>query len=339
MSSLTSILIESKIQNINPFLQEIDKIINWDILLGLLDNIHVRDITLKGRKPYSKLIMLKAIMLQMWYNLSDVELENCLHDRLSFMKFCSLDLEDNVPDHSTICRFRNKLINISVHKNLLKEVNTQIEQHGVSLKSGAVVDASLINAHSRPRRKEYVEIEPTGDQKSSQKESEVKLIRVESHDPDARWLKKGKRVVYGYKGNISVDKESGLVQSVVTTSANVHDIKSIPALLTDLNLPDGSPILADKGYSSASIREQIRTKKWKQFIMYKRYKNDVCRELKIRFNKSVSKFRYIVEQTFGCLHQHLGFSRTPYVGLAKTEYYVTMKCLAFNLKRASKLIL
>jgi transposase, IS5 family len=178
MSSLTSILNESKIQNINPFLKEIDKIINWDVLMDLLKKIHVRDVTLRGRKPYSKLIMLKAILLQMWYNLSDVELENCLYDRLSFMKFCSFDLEDRVPDHSTISRFRTKLIKNNVYKSLFKEVNNQIEQHVVSLKSGSVIDSSLIHSHSRPQRKEYVEIEPTGDQEPSQKEPEVKLVRV-----------------------------------------------------------------------------------------------------------------------------------------------------------------
>lgn len=338
MKSFFTVLIDERLKDSNSFLDKIDDMIDWKKLRVLMYNIHHRDSVKKGRKPYPKVTMLKAILLQNWYNLSDVELENCLRDRLSFIKFCNLNLEDDVPDHSTISRFRKKLMNANLFESIFCEVRDQIEEYGLSLQSGSVIDATLIDAHSRPHRKEYIEVEPTGDEESSTEKPDVTLIREESKDPDARWLKKGKRCIYGYKTTLSVDPETGLIQSIFTTPANQHDTHNLSTILEELDLSEGSPVLADKGFASKANRDLIRSYGWKSFIMFKKYKNDILRELKIRFNKRVSKVRYIVEQTFGCLHRHLGLSRTPYVGLEKTNYFATMKCLVFNLKRATVLL-
>lgn len=330
-------IISTRLKEGNTFLDSIDKFINWDSLLSILRLVHLRDTTKLGRKSYPKDVMLKALLLQQWYILSDVELEHCLRDRLSFIRFCGLTLEESVPDHSTICRFRNKLINKGLHSQILAEVNRQIEMIGISIKSGSVVDASLIRAHSRPNRKEYIDVEPTGDEEQSCERSIPELTREESKDPDARWIKKGKKSVYGFKANVSVDITTGLVQNIITTPANVHDVRSFPQLIEELDLDEGSSVLADKGYSSVANRKLVRAKKLKSGIMFKRYKNDILRNIKTRFNRVVSKSRYIVEQTFGCLHKHYGFGRTQYVGLAKTDYSLTMRCTAFNLKKAVKL--
>lgn len=330
-------IIEQRLKNGHTFLDSVNKLIDWDALLVPLKHVHLRDTSNRGRNSYPKLVMLKALLLQQWYCLSDPELERCLCDRLSFIRFCGLNLEESVPDHSTICRFRNKLIEAKLHDKIFEEVNHQIANRGVSIRGGAAVDASLIQAHSRPRRKDYIEIEPTGDDEQSPTNSTVKFTRVESIDPDARWIKKGKRSVYGYKANASVDLATGIVQKIVTTSANVHDIKTLPELIEHLHLEEGSPVLADKGYSSKAIRELLRQNNLKPRIMFKRYKNDILRDVKIRFNRRVSKGRYIVEQTFGCLHAHYGFGRTRFVGLQKTDYFLTMKCVAFNLKKLAKL--
>ena len=338
MNSFFSILIKERLKDSNSFLDKIDEMIDWKKLKLLMYNIHLRDSVNKGRKPYPKITMLKAILLQNWYNLSDVELENCLRDRLSFIKFSNLNLEDTVPDHSTISRFRKKLIESNLFDSIFYEVLIQIEQHGLSLKSGSVIDATLIDAHSHPHRKEYIEVEPTGDEEASTEQTEVTLIREESKDPDARWLKRGKRCMYGYKATVSVDPVTGLIQRLSTTPANQNDTRNLAPILESLDLPEGSSILADKGFVSKDNRDLIRSYNWKSCIMFKRYKNDILRELKIRFNKRVSKVRYIVEQTFGCLHRHLGLSRTPYVGLEKTNYFVTMKCLVLHIKRASVLL-
>lgn len=329
-------IIEARLKKGNHFLDSIDSFLNWDSLLQILKSVHIRDDSHLGRKSYPKEIMLRAILLQQWYNLSDVELENCLRDRLSFVRFCGLTLEGSVPDHSTICRFRNKLIDKGLHSKILLEVNRQIDENNITIKSGSVIDASLIQAHSRPRRKEYFEVEPIGDDKQADNKP-LELKREESKDPDARWLKKGKRYVYGFKANVSVDVTTGIVQHIITTSANVNDTKTFPDLVERLELETGLGVLADKGYASKTNRALVRSKGLKSGIMFKRYKNDILRDIKTRFNKFVSKSRYIVEQTFGTLHNHLGFARTPYVGLTKTDYFLTMRCVAFNLKRSIRL--
>ena len=330
-------IIETRLKN-GSFLDLIDEFLNGDPGLDGLKHVHVRDITQTGRKPYSKLVMLKALLLQQWYNLSDVELENCLRDRLSFIRFCGLTLEESVPDHSTICRFRNKLINKRFHETLFSEINRQIENRGVTIKSGSAVDASLIRAHSRPNRKDYIEIEPIGDEEQKQDQKPFEFTRVESKDSDARWIKKGKKSTYGYKANISVDVTTGLVQAIITTPANVHDTKTFPELIEFLSLEAGQAVLGDKGYAIKANRDLLRECLLKPLIMFKKYKNDPLKIIKTKFNKAISKHRYIVEQTFGCLHAHYGFSRTKFVGLKKTDYFLTMKCVAFNLKKTVVLL-
>jgi transposase, IS5 family len=104
------------------------------------------------------------------------------------------------------------------------------------------VDATLVDAHSRPRHKKVVEYEPTGGESPEECPPKPVLKVEESKDPDARWLKRGKRCVYGYKAHIAVDAEQGLVQAIEGTPAYVSYINEFDALLNQLDLVEGSPV-------------------------------------------------------------------------------------------------
>ncbi len=137
----------------NNYLLKLDKLINWDVIGKKLVGIHLNEKNSQGGpRPYNKISMFKAILLGQWHNLSDPGLEEALNVRLDFMMFTKFELGEDVPDETTICRFRNKLIEKGLHETLFREVNAQLETHGIKIKNtdGALLDATVITSKERP---------------------------------------------------------------------------------------------------------------------------------------------------------------------------------------------
>ena len=324
----------------NHFLFKVEKLLDWKRIGKILNRIPRKRDNVAGCIPYRRSTMFKVYLLMMWYNLSEVKCAERLMYDLLFMKFCGFSMDDDTPDHSTISRFKNLLIQRNLLEKLLNEVNYQFAKLGINLKTGAVVDATLVSSAARPKKQVTIETEPVADAESEEQEFVSTEVNIqESKDPDAKWVSKRGRFVYGYKGNISVAPQYGLVQEIITTPANQHDTKVFPDLLQKMNLPLNKPVYADKGYCSRKNREILKEKELKSAIMFKNKKNDSeeIRNLKKRYNKMVSKTRYIVERTFGTLHKSYGYGRSRYFGLEKTHFFLQLGALAFNLKRAVKL--
>src|ERR1700739_282005 len=184
-----------------PALERVLSLVDWagveQALVGLREDG-------PGRPGYRPLLLFKALLLQAWYGLSDGELEFRLGDSLAFGRFVGLSLEDDVPDHTTLCRFRNRLVAARLLEALFSELDRQLEGVGLIVKQGTILDAPRIEAATArpPRGKEAL-----------------------AADPDAAFVKhQGKPgSTYGYKAHVGVDQGSGLVRSVITTPANIND--------------------------------------------------------------------------------------------------------------------
>jgi transposase, IS5 family len=333
----TSYFIEERIKASDSPLSKIEAMLDWHRIRRLLRKVRPESPEVGGHPSYDEVSMFRAILIQRMYNLSDYQLEAQLKDRLSFMHFCGWALESNIPDHSTICRFRQRLIAAELDRKLFDDINRQLQSRGIVIRNGSIVDATLVDSHARPRHQEVVEYEPTGDEEVKPAEKKPVLKVEESKDPDARWLKRGKRCIYGYKAHIAVDAEQGLVQAIEGTPANVPDINEFDVLLNQLDLVEGSPVLGDKGYSSEKNRQMIKSRGLFPAIMYKKPKGKEMNPTLTSWNRIISRTRYKVERTFGGFHRHLGFDRTPYLGLRKTQYYFRMGAMAYNLNRCLKL--
>src|SRR5471030_2648880 len=206
----------------NARLERLNELVKWYRFEKLLKGL--RDASGPGRPGYGTLVLFKSLLLQSLYGLSDVELEEALADRLSFRKFVGLSLEEEVPDSTTLCRFRNLLIGEKRLEKLFGELDRQLDQAGVILKRGTMLDATLIEtAAASP---------PHGDHPSS--------------DPDARFAKRQGKAgsVFGYKAHVGVDEGSGIIRSVITTPANVND--TTPA--DDLIRGDERVVWGDAAY-------------------------------------------------------------------------------------------
>lgn len=309
-------------------LVKLEKLLNWQAISVKLKNLYAYEINKKGgTKPYNNLKMFKAILLGQWYSLSDPELEEALTVRLDFMMFTGL--ESKVPDETTLCRFRNLLIKNGLDKILFEEINRQLEEIGLKIKNcdGAVIDATIIESVSRPKK--IINVMP---EDRREKSNEVENLKIEySKDPDARWLKKGRKNHFGYKGFVTTDSEDGYIEKAHVTSANKSEVKEL-----ERTLPKQKPkrLYADKGYASEENREILKSRGIKDGIMHKARRNKPLTTRQKLKNKLISGKRFIVEQCFGTLKRRFNYSRSRYVTVTKVEAELIFKSMCFNLLKA-----
>lgn len=330
----------NRIESRPHFLKEVDNRLNWNRIRKILNKVELRRNSAGGRDAFSAEVMFRIMLLQAWYGLSDYLAEEQLYFNTIFMWFCRLSIENPVPDHSTMCRWRQRFSEKGIYELLFKEINKQLFKEGIDISNGVIVDAALVEAHSRPRKKEIIETEPVGDEEIADTPvyQATELVVEESKDPDARWLKKGKKSIYGYKGHTAADKEHGAILDIEVTPADEFDGNMLGTLVKSMELQSGTEVLADKGYCSQANEDLLEEHGLISRIMRKKKKNrDMDRETKA-FNYEVSQDRYRVERTFGALKKHFGWSRSIYVGLEKTKDYLLLRAIAFNTKRSLKIV-
>lgn len=300
-------------QKLNQQLSKIDQLVNWHPFEELLSKIYASP---SGRPSHPVLLLFKALLLQAWHNLSDYALEEALDDRLSFRRFVSLSVSEKAPDHSVFSRFRDALIKQGIHDRLFAELNRQLEERGLILKQGTLIDATVVEA--APKRPLHNEDGSTGQSKQ---------------DPEAKWTKKGNKYLFGYKAHVGVDHESELIRKMEMTPGNVHDGKMLGSVLSG----DEEWVFADKAYDSATNHEILREKGIKNGILLKAVWNRALDEAEKYRNRLISKLRCPVERIFGTLKRSYRYCRARYLGLKKNRLQLTMLCMAYNLRRMEKL--
>lgn len=263
-----------------------------------------------GRPGYRPLLLFKALLLQAWYGLSDAELEFRLGDSLAFGRFVGLSLEDEVPDHTTLCRFRNRLVRERLLERLFAELDGQLENAGVVLKQGTMLDATLIETQAAGRR--------------GPGETPV--------DPDAAYARRSGKPgsTYGYKAHVGVDQGSGLIRTVVTTPANINDTTPADALVRG----DEQAVLADAAYHTHARQAALKARGIKPRLMRRPNKHHPKLPPRMaRLNKLIARKRAAVETTFATWKRRMGLTGIRYIGLTKASGQILMVAMAFNLRR------
>ena len=250
-------------------------------------------------------------------------------------EFIAVSLDDDAPDHTTICRFRNLLIQKKLLQKLLDEFNSQLEKQGKLIRKGVALDASVIESAARPRKR--VDIEEIAEDREEPELSnpvEYKTTTTYSHDTDAAWLRKGKKYHYGYKIHAIVDTKDGFVLAAHATPANMSDTGQFERLVTEAKLPENAHVLADKGYTSKRNSEVLNKRKLKDGIMARAFRNSPLMPLDKQRNRHISQKRYIVERAFGTLKEVHGVARASYLGTLKVQAEFLLSAMAYNLKKA-----
>lgn len=287
---------------------EIAALLDWVAFEELLSGIHT---AAKGEAAYPPLMMFKVLLLQRWHDLSDPAMEAALFDRLSFQRFAGLALDDRTPDHSTIWRFRERLSTAGLIGPLMAEVQRQLDAHGLLVKQGTLIDASLVtSAARRPRMDEG---------------------RTSAVDPDARFGTSNERgrFAFGYKMHVAVDAGSGLVRTCLLTPANIQEVSIAPALL-----PHASGIVyGDRGYDSRKLHAALSAAGLGDGVMRRGQKARPLPAKEVARNHALAPVRRTVERVFGTLKRSYGFFRMRFYRAYRNAAAVQLACIAFNLKR------
>lgn len=286
------------------FLDEMNLVVPWSELVGLIEPHAPKGNT--GRPPFAVSTMLRIHFMQQWFGLSDPAMEESLHDVPLYCEFAGLDAGlSRLPDESTILRFRHLLEQHNLSIQLLATINATLAKRGLMLKAGTVVDATLIAAPSST--------------KNSKGE----------RDPDMHQTQKGNQWYFGMKAHIGVDADSGLVHTVIGTSANVNDVTQGHALLHGQEVD----VFADAGYQGATRRPEATGVKW--HIAMRPGKRKLL-NTDTKLGAMLDKIEYLkasvrakVEHPFRVIKRQFGFTKVRYRGLVKnTAQLVTLFALS-----------
>jgi len=316
------------------FFTQMNLLLDWNKISKTIDKYYIKGKSATGKPSYDGLLLFKMCLLQTWYGLSDYECEDRVNDSISFGYFCGLNIDQESPDHSTLSRFRTLMTKAGAYELLFKEINFQLEQHQIIVKTGAIIDASVIDTPLRPKGKtEYIVTEDRED------EQEIKPTKIyaASVDKDASWLKKRGKYHFGFKKH-HVTNDEGLVLGVLTTKASVNEIANLEEVLATADLPEHIPLKADKGYQSKTNTKILKKRKLKNHILKKAKKNKPLTKWECRFNKLVGKTRFKVERTFGGIKRWFNGGEARYRGIDKMHTQNLMEALCYNLYRSPGII-
>jgi IS5 family transposase len=268
-----------------------------------------------GRPRKDPMWMIKAIFLQYLFNLSDPQLEDQLIDRLSFQRFTGINLDQHIPDFTTFWRFKEALIDHKLDQKVFEEINRQIEDRGLLVKKGTIVDAAIIKSSNRPL--------------SKQKRQELKSEPSSQIDTDARSTKKNNTWFFGYKGHIGVDVESKLIRKCTFTPANVHDSTQTEQLVSY----DEDSLFADKAYCDRWLKISARHYGWYCGVLEKADRGRTLSARQHKRNKQRSSVRGAVEQPFAYMKTKAGLKSMVAKNQARNRLRFVFNYIRWNLQR------
>lgn len=285
-----------------------------------------------GRKPWDAVVIFKAIVLCELYNLSDEQFEYQLRDRLSFMRFLGLGLEDRVPDATTVWLYREQLVQAEVVDELFDAFDAHLKAQGWLAMGGQMIDASIVPVPKQRNGRDENAAIKAGE---TPKGWDDKPARRRQKDTDARWTKKHGKSHYGYKNHVNVDRRHKLIRRYKVTDASVHDSQVLDDVLDGDNT--ASEVWADSAYRSAEIEAKLRERGLKSRIHRKAQRNRPLRKREQQGNRTRSKVRARVEHVFGAQVNDMGGTLVRSIGIARAKARIGLKNLAYNMRRAVQL--
>lgn len=292
------------------FLSEMDRVVPWDKLQGLIEPHYPK--AGNGRRPMPLERMVRIYFVQQWYGLSDPGMEEALYDIESVRRFAGIELGDvEIPDETTILNFRHLLERHQLTEQLLAEVNGYLSEKKLLLREGTIVDATLIAAPSSTKNKD------------------------KKRDGEMSSTKKGNNYHFGMKVHTGTDSQSGLVHTVQVTTASVHDKQEMEAVLHG----EEKAVFGDKGYFSDQDKRAARKTGLFWGVLDKAKSKKRLSNKQKRRNKKLSSIRAKVEHPFRVVKRQFGYVKTRYRGLKKNAAQVFTLFALANLYKVRRALL
>jgi IS5 family transposase len=275
------------------FLREMNQAVPWDRLVSLIEPYYPK--SGNGRRPMPLEQMLRIYFMQQWYSLSDPAMEDSLYDMESMRRFAKIEMgEDPVPDETTILNFRRLLEQHQLTAQLLEDINAFLEDKGLLLKGGSIVDASIIPAPSSTKN------------------------RGKKRNPEMSSTRKGNKWYFGMKVHVGVDAKSGLVHTVEVTTAKDHDVTVLPNLVRE----DDRAVFGDKGYFNDDLKREAREDGIYWGVLDKRKRGKGLSSSQKKRNRKHASIRAKVEHCFRIMKCQFGYVKTCYRGLEKNAVQI-----------------
>src|SRR5829696_6723449 len=284
-------------------LDEVAALVDWAELDRLLAGISA---STKGEPGWPPLALFRALLLATWHELSDVRLAQALEDRASFRRFCGFAAHEPTPERTAFVRFRAELVRRGLDRALFEAITRQLDRRGVVVRTGTLVDATLIPSAS---------------------------IR---HDGEARWAgHRHRKPVHGYKAPVATDQEAGLIRGIEVTTANIHDAAELEAVLP----PDPGAVYGDSAFAGSRPEAIIRARGGTPQIVHTGTWGgpEALARLEAH-NTAVRRIRARMEKVFGTAKRCYGLCRMRWPGLAKAGLQVRLAVMAYNLRRSWRLL-
>lgn len=289
-------------------LDEIVELIDWKQVEARLDLIHSAP---RGEASWPPLAMFKALMLAVWYDLSDVKLAEALDDRASFRRFCGFARSEAVPERTAFVRFRRELVRLDLDAALFAEITAQLKAEAVTIKTGTLVDATVVRSASEG-------------------------------DDEAKWSgHRSRKAIHGYKAHVGADADTCLVEAVDVTPGNAHDGRSGELALPD----DPGDVFADSAYRGQVFATAVRTRGGTPRVVETGVwakadaASQAAAEQQLKdWNRQIHAVRCRIEKIFGTWKRSYGFHRMRWRGLAKARLQTHLTAIAYNLKRTFNIL-
>jgi len=294
------------------FLDNMDKLIPWKTWIELVKPHYPAG--KRGRPPRGIEVMLRMILLQNWFNLSDEGLEDSINDSYAFRKFMGLNfLEEQVPDATTLLHFRALLNKKGLDKQIFGSVKEMLEESGKIMHGGTIVDATIIDAPSSTKNKEG------------------------KRDPEMHQVKKGNQWYFGERMHIGVDAGTGYIHGVEVTAANANERDQVLKLVRE----DDDVVYGDAGYCGIEKRDDIKNDPHLSKIDWRINTQKPYRKNEWVFGVGTYWYKYMeyqksrvrskVEYSFFVIKRMFGYRKVRYRGLTKNQGHAYMLCALANI--------
>jgi len=290
------------------FLEKLEQLLPWKALESTIAAHYASGRA--GRPPYPLSSMLRVHVMQVIYNLSDPAMEDALYEIESMRRFAGIRLS-RVPDETTILNFRHLLEQHNLGKKLFKKINRQLARHGLMVREGSIVDATIIEAPSSTKN------------------------RDKARDPEMHQTKKGNQWHFGMKCHIGVDDTIGLIHSLATTAANEHDLTPSDQLLHG----EEKRVWGDACYRGIQKREAHKKREVQWFIAERPGKRSTMSKVTQDCETLKASVRAKVEHPFRMIKGMFGYGKVRYRGLAKNRNRLYVLAGLYNLLRVKRMLL
>lgn len=287
------------------FLNKMDELVPWkeigEELAPALYDGHI------GRPGFPVHILIKALFLESWFGLSDPELEEQILDRISFQKFLEVKDRVDIPDETTVCRFRAKLCDLHAENELFEVVQNMIDEHGLRVNKGTIVDATIVDAPKGRKREDG----------------------TNTRDKDAGFTKKNGKNFYGYKIHAGEDIKGHFIEKAIVTSAATPDCKAFD----DLTKDEKKAVFGDKAYINKEKKREFRKRGIFWGVLDRAASGHPLSNKQKKDNRQKSSVRSRVEHPFAWMKRTMNFRGVRFHGLRKNTFHLTLICTAYNIKR------